>query len=119
MLLVADRFRDSRPSLTTNQLAEQMGVPGLLLKQVRERLAEAGLLTIDQRNQLLPGRDPGSIHLTEVLAAVRGAHDSDIYQSGHWPAAVNRVFGDMQDAQGNILGTMSLYELLERDPAER
>ena len=115
MLLVADRFRDSRQALTTNQLAERIGVPGLLLKQVRERLTGAGLLTTDRRDQLLPARDPGSIRLTEVLAAVRGAHDSDIYRGGEWPAAVSRVLGDMENAQHNVLGERNLYELLDND----
>lgn len=120
MLLVADRFRDSRSALTTNQLAAQIGVPGLLLTQVRERLSGAGLLTTDNRNQLMPGRDPGSIQITEVLAAVRGAHDSDIYQGGQWPPEVDRVFGAIHAAQNDVLGSQSLYELLEnRDDEQR
>jgi len=115
MLLVAERFRGSRDSLTTNQLAERIGVPGILLAQVRERLTGAGLLATVSRNQLLPGKDPGAIQLADVLAAVRGAHDSDIYQSGRWPAAVAQVFGDMHTAQNDILGSQSLYELLDTE----
>ncbi len=119
MLLVAEGFRDARPSLTTNEIAERIGVPGILLTEVRERLTGAGLLEDSTRNHLLPGRDPASITLNDVLTAIRGAHDSDIYQGGHWPAQVNAVFDRLQTANDGVLGSCNLYDLLDnKGPAE-
>ncbi|NND53386.1 MAG: YihY family inner membrane protein [Gammaproteobacteria bacterium] len=115
MLLVAERFRSTDDAMTTNEAAERIGVPGLLLAQVRERLSSAGLLHIDNRDQLLPARDPAGISLSTVLEAVRGAHESDVYRGGRWPSAVSHLFLDLHNAQRTVLGEQSLYELLDNN----
>lgn len=114
MLLVADRFRDSREALTTNEIAEQIGVPGLLLTEVRERLTSAGLLATDKHNHLMPARDPAGITLHDVFEAIRGAHDSDIYRGGRWPQAVKDTFAEIHTASDTLLSRHSLYDLLKK-----
>lgn len=117
MMLVAACFRDSGKPLNTNDIAEQIGVPGILLTDVRERLTAAGLLETGRQDRLIPGRDPAGIGINEVLAAVRGAHDTDIYTGGRWPEPVQQAFGDMNQAATDALGERSLYDLLE-SPAD-
>lgn len=114
MMLVAQDFRNSGKGLNTNSIADQIGVPGMLLTQIRERLIEAGLLESGSKNRLLPGRDPAHITLAEVLAAVRGAHDSDIYRGGRWPSQVTKVFDDMNAAAAPALSSCSIYDLIDQ-----
>jgi membrane protein len=113
MMLVAQCFRDSGNPLNTNGIAQQIGVPGMLLTQVRERLIAAGLLETGRKDRLMPGRDPAHITLADVLSAVRGAHDSDIYRGGRWPSQVTKVFNDMNAAAEPVLSGCNLYELID------
>ncbi|MEE4186480.1 MAG: YhjD/YihY/BrkB family envelope integrity protein [Gammaproteobacteria bacterium] len=113
MLLVARTFRDGSKGLDTNSIAEMIGVPGMLLTQVRQRLMNQGLLDTGSHDTLIPARDPSRISIAEVFAAVRGAHDADIYTGGHWPAEVTAVFDEIAVAAQQPALQRSLYELLD------
>ena len=117
MLLVADRFRDSRDAYTTNQVGAQINVPGILLGPIKQRLLRAGLLEVGNRDQLFPGRDPGSITLGEVFAAVRDPLEADIFRVGRWPHKVDTVFNEINSLTSGPLSDTTLYALLDREPA--
>jgi len=114
MMLVAQSFRESGKPLNTNGIAEQIGVPGMLLTQVRERLTTVGLLETGRKDRLIPGRDPAQITLAEVMSAVRGAQDSDIYRGGRWPSQVTKVFDDMNATTESALSKQNLYDLIDQ-----
>ena len=117
MMLVAGEFRNSNRPLNTNDIATRIGVPGILLTDVRERLTRAGLLESSRQDRLIPGRDPGSISIGEVLRAVRDANDADIYTGGTWPGAVQETFAAMNQAATEVLGGRSLYDLIDSSGA--
>jgi membrane protein len=71
MYFVTRAFLGSEPRVGVATLAERLEVPSIALGPVVDALALAGLLETTDGELLLPGRDPGSITLDEVLAAVR------------------------------------------------
>ena len=117
MLLVAHAFRHSELAYTGNQIGAQLKVPGILLGPVTHRLLRNGLLETGRNGQLIPGRDPSTIMLGEVLAAVRDAQGADIYKGGNWPEKVNKVFTEIQKLTSGPLDSTSLYDLLDEQPA--
>lgn len=117
MLFVADSFRNSGPRYTTNMLGVKLGLPGILLSTVRQRLANAGLLEVTRHGELLPARDPGTIAVGEVFEAIRNGHEADIFRGGRWPAKVEKVFQRIQLLTQDPLYTNTLYELLDQEPA--
>ena len=118
MMLVAENFRQAGQRLSTNGVAEKIGVPGLLLSGVRERLTKAGLLETGSQDRLMPGRDPSGIMLSDVLGAVRGGSDTDVYQGGDWPEQVSKIFAQINSAAQPVLQNCSLYDLLDKSPAD-
>jgi len=116
MLMVADAFRHSRTAYTTNQIGAKLGVPGILIGPVKNRLINAGLLTTGNRGQLVPARDPGSISLGDVFAAVRDRNDADIFQVSRWPDKVNQVFAEISALTSAQMDETSLYALLDEEP---
>lgn len=116
MLMVADAFRHSRPAYTTNQIGALLGVPGILLGPVKQRLINSGLLETGNRGQLIPARDPGTISLGNVFAAVRDRNDADIFQVNRWPNKVDRVFTEIDSLTHKKLQETSLYGLLDEEP---
>jgi len=113
MLLVAETFRKTNKTITTNEVAVRLKIPGILLGPVKKRLETAGLLEITSRDHLLPSRDPGQISLMEVFDAIRTANTADVYQSGKWPAQVNLVIDDLNAKVRDTLAPKSLYDLLD------
>ena len=118
MLLVARAFRGDTDPPDTNRVAEAIRVPGILLSPVTQRLTQTGLLETVSRGRLVPGHDPGRITVGDVLDAVRGSHDSDIYRGGSFPEEVDKVFADVKQATRSTLEERSLYDLLDETAAD-
>lgn len=118
MSLIAQRFRDGAKRLQMLDVAEELALPSLVISAVGQRLESAGLLTRTQKDELLPGRDPGQIRLTEILDAVREPQLMDVFPEGHWPAGVKRVATRVSGAIEQSLGTQSLYDIIDGPRAE-
>lgn len=71
MYLVARAFAEHGSRHRVASLADRLDVPSIALGPVVDALALAGLIETTDGETLLPGRDPGTITLDEVLAAVR------------------------------------------------
>jgi membrane protein len=116
MSLVARRFRDGDERVHIRDVAGQLTLPNLALSAVVLRLEAAGLLSRTQKDELLPGRDPGHIQLREVLDAVREPQSTDIFPEGQWPDRVQHVADRVSSAITATLGNESLYDLLDASP---
>jgi membrane protein len=119
MLMIAEAFRDSSKSYTTNDIASRLQIPGILLGPVKKRLVTGGLLEVGSHDQLIPARDPATISLMDVLETVRMAYDQDVYRGGTWPDKVYSVFGEVDGQVRKTLEHRSLYDLLDEEPAGR
>jgi membrane protein len=71
MLLVARDFLAGRRQWNLSTLAERLELPASALAQVVDSLEKAGLITTNEDEFLLPGRDPANIGLHAILTAVR------------------------------------------------
>jgi membrane protein len=116
MLIVADSFRNGGRVYTSNAIGALLGIPGILLGPIKQRLVTAGLLEIGTRDQLVPGRDPATISLGDVFAAVRDSNNADIFRGGNWPGKVDRIFADIDALNGGPLHATDLYTLLDEQP---
>ena len=87
-----------------------------MLSPVKQRLINAGLLVTGNRGQLIPARDPDTISLGDVFAAVRDRSEADIFQINRWPAKVNKVFAEVDALTSSPLNEKSLYGLLDEEP---
>lgn len=116
MLLVADSFRNSGQAYTSNMIGLKLGLPGVLLSPVIQRLVNAGLLEVGSRDQLLPASDPGSISVGAVFEAIRCGHDTDIFHGGRWPAKVENIFAELRTLTQVPLEGITLYQLLDQQP---
>ena len=112
MTLIAAAFRDNKPSYTSSDIACELALPDILLGPVKQRLIIAGLIEIGSHQQLLPTRDPGKISVLEVIEAMRCANETDSYEQGKWPSAVEHLFGELAEEQRNSLASRTLYDLL-------
>jgi membrane protein len=74
MYLIVCDFRDAQRRWTINDLAEHLDLPGAALTSIVNALEANKLLLLAENETWVPGRDPATIELIEVLDAVR--HDT-------------------------------------------
>jgi membrane protein len=113
MLHVGGAFTHGTRRPGPGQIAEELGLPGIVLSPVLARLESAGLLTRSEHDELLPNRDPARITLREILAAVREPRQPDEVLAVGWPLAVRQVQGRVAAAIDGTLGDETLADLVE------
>jgi membrane protein len=71
MLMIARKFVAGDPPWRQRLLAEHLEIPGSALSTVINSLESAGLVTVNEEEDVLPARDLESISLCDILNAVR------------------------------------------------
>lgn len=104
MQLVASGFRRGE-RLDFQHLAKALDCPARSLQDITDRLEEHGLLTHTEEGAFVPGREPETIQLAAILAAVRG-HEPE---APH--AKVRHLLKEMRQAETEHLGGRSLADL--------
>jgi membrane protein len=79
MLMIARRFVAGDPPWRQRLLAEHLEIPGSALSTVINSLESAGLVSVNEEEDVVPARDLESINLCDILNAVR-----DERQYGAW-----------------------------------
>ncbi|MFQ5634996.1 MAG: YhjD/YihY/BrkB family envelope integrity protein [Gammaproteobacteria bacterium] len=115
MRATAEAFRDGTRQPTPSQIAASAGLPTLVVLPVLYRLMAAGLLSRTGKDQLYPQRDPGTIHLRDIVNAVRDPQVIDVFTLGAWPEAVRDISRGMDRALDAELGDRNIYDLLDAD----
>jgi membrane protein len=109
MRQVGDAFRRGE-RIGFEQLAKRLDCPARSLQDITDRLESEGLLVHTEDGNFVPGREPGTIALTDVLAAVRG---EDAIGDG----TIGSLLGELRAAEKERLGGLTLGELVERGAA--
>ena len=109
MQLVGEAFRRGE-RIGFSQLAKRLDCPARSLQDITDRLESTGLLVHTEDGDFVPGREPGAIALSDVLAAVRG--DEAIGDG-----TVGGLLGELRAAEIERLGGLTLGELVERGSA--
>ncbi len=115
MSLVAQAFRAGSAHPKLSEVSERLGMPAVTLLPTLDRLSAAGLLVRTDRDELMPGRDPAEILLTEVVNSTREPQRVDLFPEGHWPPSVTQVSNSMQQAMAIELGDRRVYDLVPTD----
>ena len=122
MLMVGEHYLKQRPPWTLGALSDRLRVTGDALGTVVARLRDAGLLLgIDEEEEsYVPARDMSTIHLREIVAAVRdpGLREDHPEHYVKTVERVDRLMDDVERAMAATLGERTLRDLVvgERPP---
>ena len=117
MLLVGLHFYHDKPKWQFAPLSRKLGVPAEFVSEIISILHEKGLLATTQGEQpaYLPGKDPETMTLHEIIAAVRVAGEEG-RAGGKSPALlaeVGAVMDRIEDGITTSLGTQTLRDLIQ------
>jgi len=121
MLLVGRAFRDPQQSLSIQSLSDDLQIPSLTLEPIMRDLEADGLLTTNEKDELLPGRETALITLREILDVVRSQGGTGSWREPRWEKHVDDVGKRLDEATRTTVGDLTLVDLIdeaEQQPAD-
>jgi membrane protein len=114
MYLVGQAFRAKDRNITLDSICTQLKVPSTALAPISNRLENDGLLIVTEKEELLPGREVSRIQIADILEVVRLHGDTGSYRGPSWTPDVEAIGEQLEKAVGNVLGSQTLSDLLDR-----
>ena len=113
MLLVGRAFREPGEKLPVQALSDALQIPSLALAPVIDDLESKGLLTANEKGELLPAREMTRIRLGDILEVVRGEGETGSYREPTWEPYVDSLGRTLDEAALSAVGEMTLSELVD------
>ncbi|MDJ0759829.1 MAG: YihY/virulence factor BrkB family protein [Woeseiaceae bacterium] len=113
MLQVGAAFREPGRTINIESLSRQLRLPSLTLSPVIDKLEQAGLLTSNEDDCLLPGREMARTTLDDVLSVVRTTDESLVRVTPSWDGEVDAIAKSIDMAIAKAVGTRTLSDLLD------
>lgn len=97
-----------------NTLARELGLPGIAISQVVAALERAGMLTANDKEQLVPARDIGHIRLRDILDVARNQRSGHATPRDAVPVpTVDALRASLEHAWRERCGERTLRDLVE------
>ena len=118
MYLVGREFRNPVLGVDLRSIGRSLRIPTITLAPIALGLEAGGLLTTNEKDQLLPGREMSRIRLRDILAVVRTEGETGSHKAPRWADAVHDL-GERIDASVEAtLGDVTLSQLLDEVEAD-
>lgn len=117
MYLVGREFRHPTDGINLRNVSRTLRIPSITLAPVAAGLEARGLLTTNEKEALLPGREMSRITLADILVVVRRDGETGSYRDPKWDDAIDNIGNSLDNAVADTLAEKTLAELL--DEAER
>jgi membrane protein len=112
MYLIALAHSDGSRRWTVGGIATRLGLPAVGVAEIASALEAAGLVSQNDRGELLPGRDTEQIRLVDILDVVRSQRSGHTApREAHLPA-VDGVIADLAASWRENLGARTLRDLI-------
>lgn len=114
MFLVGKEFRNPAQGVTLDSLSEVLRIPSITLAPITSSLEARGLLTSNEKEGLLPGRDLSRLTLSDILSVVRQDGETGSHRDPKWDDTIEKLCGSLEGAVAAAIGDMTLTELLDQ-----
>jgi membrane protein len=112
MVLVARSHRDGRPHWGIDELAIQLGYPGVAIARLCHSLERAGLLAVTEHERYLPGRDSAQIPLLQIIALARDQANGHARTRAGLPAEAEQFVAQLERSWRECCAGQTLAQLL-------
>ncbi|NND47097.1 MAG: YihY/virulence factor BrkB family protein [Woeseiaceae bacterium] len=117
MLLVGRAFRDPAKSTDLSNLSKRLRIPSITIAPIVNALEHRGLLSSNEKEDLMPGREVSHIMLSDILEVVCVDGETGSFQDPRWTAEIDKLGGDVDAAVEQALSGRSLSDLLDETEA--
>ncbi len=101
---------------TVNQLARELGLPGIAVAKMASALERAGLVVVSDDEELICARDIGRITVDEILEIARNQRSGLFRPRTLSIPSVDRLTASLDEARHERLAGLTLRDLIEDSP---
>ncbi len=117
MYLVGREFRNPVLGVDLRSISRSLRIPTITLAPIALGLEAKGLLTTNEKEKFLPGREMSRITLRDVVDVVRTEGETGSHRSPRWAAAIKDLGQRIDASVDSTLGDKTLSQLLDEvDP---
>lgn len=113
MFLVGKEFREPGPGVNLGSLGRALKIPTITLAPIAASLESSGLLTTNDNEDFLPGREMSRITLINILSVVRHEGETGSHRDPRWDSAIDALGGALDAAVERTLADQTLSDLLD------
>ena len=113
MLLIGAAHRHPEQPLTIRSLSDELRIPSLTLTPILNGLESNGLITSNEQDHLLPGREMSRVRLADILDVVRNQGETGSMQNPRWAPVVSQIGGQLDKAEFETVGDRTLSDLID------
>ena len=114
MFLVGRAFRNPGQIVNVSTLSETIKIPSITLAPIIAGLEKAGLLTSNDSEELLPGREMARIGLDDILAVVRIGGETGSHRDPEWAIEIEGLGRQLDGALLTTVAGRTLSDLLDQ-----
>jgi membrane protein len=101
---------------SVNQLAHELGLPGIAVAKMAAALEQAGLVIVTDEDELLCARDIGRITVYEILELARNQRSGHFAPRNMPIPAVDRLTASLDEMRRRRCDDLTLRDLVEETP---
>ena len=116
MYFVARAQIDKKSLWKVSQLANELGLPGIAMARLVATFEEAGLLTVTDDDELVPGRDIGQITACEIIDVARNQRSGHLTPRDVTIPSVDQLIAAIEEARRDRCGDLTLQDLAKECP---
>jgi membrane protein len=113
MFLVGAEFRNPVLGVSLRSLSRTLRIPSITLAPIATGLEANGLITTNENEALLPGREMSRITLQDILAVVRRDGETGSHRDPKWNSAIENLGRKLDDAVADTLSDKTLSDILD------
>ena len=118
MYLVGREFRNPVLGVNLRSLSRAMRIPSITLAPIAAGLEASGMLTSNENEDLLPGREMARITLSDILAVVRSDGETGSHRDPKWDSPIEILGKSLDDAVADTLSDKTLSDILDEPENE-
>jgi len=118
MFLVGKEFRNPVLGVNLRNLSRTLRIPSITLAPIAASLESNGLLTSNEKEELLPGREMSRVLLSDILNVVRREGETGSVREPKWDVAVESLGSSLDDAIADTLSDRTLSDILNQSENE-
>ncbi|NQV86974.1 MAG: YihY/virulence factor BrkB family protein [Woeseiaceae bacterium] len=117
MFLVGKEFRNPVLGVNLDRLSHVLRIPSITLAPIAAGLESNGLLTSNEKEGLLPGREMARMPLSDILAVVRRDGETGSHRDPKWDDPIEGLCKTLDEAVAATIGDLTLADLLDQSEA--
>ena len=116
MYYIGHAHLTGRAHWNVTQLASELGIPGIAVTRLVQKLERAKLIVVTGHEALVPARDIGQITASEILDVARDGGSEELAPRNVSLPSIDRLIASIEEARRNRCGNLTLRDLVQEAP---